>query len=193
MAEGNHGAALHLLERLSEFASDMGLTQYLIETLALQALTLQTQGASDQAQEVLGKCLALAQPEGFVRTFVDEGRPMAELLQRVKDEVGRARPERSEGMKKYMDELLIAFAGEGNIKVGIQPSPFIPQPLVEPLTAREIELLRLVAAGLSNQEIAEKLVIAIGTVKAHTASIYGKLEVRSRTQAVARARDLGLL
>jgi len=65
--------------------------------------------------------------------------------------------------------------------------------LVEPLTAREIELLRLVAAGLSNQEIAEKLVIAVGTVKAHTASIYGKLDVRSRTQAVARARELGLL
>jgi len=197
-AEGKNGATLHLLDRLSEFTAGSGLTQYLIEVLALQALTLQAQGASDQAEEVLEKCLALAQPEGFVRVFVDEGPPMAKLLQRMKDEGGRARPERSEGMKEYLDRLLAAFSDETKderprTKADAQSVVVRPSALVEPLTAREIELLRLVAAGLSNQEIAEKLVIAVGTVKAHTASIYSKLEVRSRTQAVARARELGLL
>jgi len=189
MVEGNHGAALHLLERLSEFASDMGLNQYLIEIMALQALILQAQGASDQAQEVLGKSLALAQPEGFVRAFVDEGPPMALLL--------RQAALRGIG-SDYIDRLLVAFAGETKderpkAKADAQSFVVRSSALVEPLTAREIELLRLVAAGLSNQEIAEKLVIAVGTVKAHTASIYGKLDVRSRTQAVARARELGLL
>jgi LuxR family maltose regulon positive regulatory protein len=189
MAEGNNGAALHLLERLSEFAAAAGLTQYLIEILALQALTLQAQGDSDQAQEVLGKSLALAQPEGFVRAFVDEGPPMALLLRQA-----ALRGIASD----YLDRLLAAFADETKderpkTKADSQSFVVRPSALVEALTAREIELLRLVAAGLSNQEIAEKLVIAVGTVKAHTASIYGKLDVRSRTQAVARARELGLL
>jgi LuxR family maltose regulon positive regulatory protein len=92
-------------------------------------------------------------------------------------------------MTDYVSKLLVVFEEKGHIN----PSSFTLHPLLEPLSERELELLRLIADGLSNQEIAQKLIIALGTVKAHTASIYGKLDVHSRTQAVARARELKLL
>jgi LuxR family maltose regulon positive regulatory protein len=120
----------------------------------------------------------LAEPEGYVRTFADLGLPLARLLQKA----------RSRGVRpEYIETLLAAFGGQAAEDSGEQPS------LPEPLTEREAEVLRLVAAGLTNREIAEQLVISAETVKKHSGNIYSKLGVGNRIQAVARARELGVL
>jgi LuxR family maltose regulon positive regulatory protein len=126
----------------------------------------------------------LAQPEGYVRLFVDEGEPMRLLLQRRKAEGGR--------MNEYAGKLLAAF-GQQNIAADLHPSAFIPQPLIEPLSERELEVLRLVAQGLTNNEISQRLVLALSTVKGHNLRIFGKLQAQNRSEAVRRARELGLL
>ncbi|MCB0014253.1 MAG: hypothetical protein KDE34_20210 [Anaerolineales bacterium] len=139
-----------------------------------------------QAAATLAQALALAEPEGFVRLFVDEGPPVAELLNRV-----NASPE---GRRRttYIRKLLAAFPHHPAEAVA-SPSVSTPQPLIEPLSERELEVLRLIAAGKSNKEIARLLVIAPGTVKKHLNNIYGKLGVHSRTQALVRANALELL
>jgi ATP/maltotriose-dependent transcriptional regulator MalT len=135
-------------------------------------------GNMPRALTVLARALTLGQSEGYVRVFLDEGAPMAKLLRHAG----------SHGVSpKYVAGLLSQFDRE----IGITPGAH--QPLIEPLTVRELEVLRLLADGLSNGEIARQLVVALGTVKTHTASLYRKLDVISRTQAVARARELGLL
>ena len=120
----------------------------------------------------------LGQSEGYARVFLDEGAPMAKLLR----EAG------THGLvPKYVASLLSQFDREPGIPSASQ------QPLIEPLTDRELQVLRLMVDGLSNQEIANQLVVALGTVKTHSASMYRKLNVASRSQAAARARELGLL
>ena len=179
-AQVKPGAAILLIDSLLQVAEAAGQTGNVIELLALKALALQAQGQPAQAMTTLERALTLAEPEGYLRIFVDEGEPMKRLLQKVRAEDGRTRD--------YVDKLLSAF-GERVF----HPSSLGPQPLVEPLSEREIEVLRLIADGFSNAEIAERLVIAQGTVKRHINNIYGKLGVQSRTQAVAKAREIGLL
>ncbi len=133
----------------------------------------------------LERALTMAEPEGHVRTFVDEGEAMAALLRRAA----------SRGVAPaYVSKLLDALDAEAPMRQGPTgpPSP-VAQPLEEPLSERELEVLRLVAAGLSNRDIAQELVLATGTVRKHINNIFGKLNVRSRTQAAAQARELGLL
>jgi LuxR family maltose regulon positive regulatory protein len=174
IAQGKLDEAQGLLARLLEVAETSGAIMVVIWILALQASALQAQGEVDQALAVLERALTLAEPEGYVRTFIDEGAPLAALL----------RTAASRGVAPdYVGQLLAAF-GEAAL-----PSPF----LIEPLSERELEVLRLLAAGLSNREIATELFLAVGTVKKHTSNIYGKLSVHKRTQAVARARELGLV
>jgi len=159
-------------------ADKTGRTGKAIEILALCALAFQIQGDVDQALSALERALVLGEPGGYVRTFLDEGEPMARLL----------RLALSRGIApNYVARLLGAFGQEA------EPSSPATQSLVEPLTEREVELLRLLVAGLSNAEIAEKLVIAVSTVKSHVNHIYGKLGVGSRTQAVIKAQELHLL
>ena len=134
----------------------------------------------EKAVHLLGDALALAEPGGFIRLFVDEGLPMAHLLSEAAA-LGI--------MPDYIAKLLAAFEAEEH-RSGISPPP---QPLVEPLSPRELEVLGLIAQGLSNREISERLFLALPTVKGHNRRIYGKLHVRRRTEAVARARELGLL
>jgi LuxR family maltose regulon positive regulatory protein len=168
-------ASLAQLQAAAETDERMGS---LIEILALRALAFRSQGDADQALSTLERALSLAEPEGYVRTFVDEGEPMAGLLRRAL----------VQGMTPgYASRLLAAF-GES-----AQPASPGALALVEPLTGREVQVLRLVAAGLSNQEIAQELVVAVSTVKSHINHIYGKLDVKNRTQATARAQTLGLL
>lgn len=140
----------------------------------------------------IGEALALAEAEGYVRVFVDEGAPMAGLLRDVgKDIVSPA----------YLDRLSRAFAGSFAPVVAVRAgesahdtgSASHSTRLAEPLSPREREVLRLIAAGCSNDEIARTFVVAISTVKTHVNNVFGKLGVWSRTQAVARARDLNLL
>jgi LuxR family maltose regulon positive regulatory protein len=158
----------------------------LIEILVLQALALEAQDEIPSALTPLTRALALAKPEGYVRIFVDEGIPMARLLSKTAD---------NGIMPDYVSRLLAAYTTEAQKseeRSTISPAPPV-QPLIEALSKRELEVLRLVAQGLTNLEIGERLFVALDTVKGHNRKIFGKLQVRRRTEAVARARDLGLL
>ncbi|NTU78381.1 MAG: LuxR family transcriptional regulator [Chloroflexales bacterium] len=181
LAQGDPSAALALLAPFCRQMEDRGWADERLRAIVLQALALNLKGDNDTALHVLAEALALAEPEGFIRTFVDEGPPMAELLGRMRVEGGR--------MQEYLHTLLAAFGHEHER----QHSALSPQPLPEPLSQRELEVLQLIAQGLSNQEIAARLFLALDTVKGHTRRIYDKLQAQRRTEAVARARDLGLL
>jgi LuxR family maltose regulon positive regulatory protein len=181
---------LDLLARLlraAESARWMGKT---IEILALEAMALRAQGNTDQALTALERALELAEPEGYVRLFVDEGPPMADLL--LEAAPGSIAAD-------YASKLIAAFGDATTderqaTKIGDLSSIHrSSSALVEPLSARELEVLQLIAEGLTNQAIATSLFLALGTVKVHTRNIYGKLGVNSRTQAVAKARALGIL
>jgi LuxR family maltose regulon positive regulatory protein len=176
--------ASRLLPRLLEAAEAGGRTSKSIEILVLQALAFQARGNTTQAMTALEQALALAEPGGFVSIFVDEGPPMARLLYEAL----------SRGIASdYVQRLLAAFP----VADPEEPAPSSTQApeseIVEPLSKRELEVLQLIAEGLTNQEVASRLFLSLNTVKAHSRNIYGKLGVRSRTQAVARARALGVL
>ncbi|NJO81596.1 MAG: helix-turn-helix transcriptional regulator [Blastochloris sp.] len=174
-------AACSLLARLFEAAETAGRIGSMIEILLLQSLICEVRGDIPQACITLEHALILAQPAGYLRLFVDEGPPLMRLLGRMRDA--------GSGMQAYVSTLLNAFGSQAVV----HPASDIPPPLPEPLTTREIEILHLIAAGLSNQEIAVRLHLSPQTVKVHTRNIYGKLGVSSRTQAVARGRALGML
>jgi LuxR family maltose regulon positive regulatory protein len=190
IAQGRLGEAARLLQRLFEAAEAGERISKLIEILMLQALTSQAKGNTIQALNLLERALTLAEPGGFVRIFVDEEGPMAELLCAAA----------SRGMMPhYVAALLAAFdvhgqpgPGQGEVKTHLPPAARA-QPLVEPLSQRELQVLQLIAQGLSNREIGERLFLALSTVKGHNRNIYGKLQVQRRTEAVARARELDLL
>ena len=133
--------------------------------------------------QLLADALALAEPGGFIRIFVDEGPPMAHLLSAAA----------AHGMiPDYTRKLLAVFKAEEQKSEGTSSQP-PAQPLIEPLSQRELEVLHLMAQGHSNQEISERLFLALDTVKGHNRKIFGKLQVQRRTEAIARARELGLL
>lgn len=183
LAQENPSAALEVLERWQARARRKGWRDEQLQALALQAVALDANGETDRALQTLRDALTLAEPGGFVRLFVDEGLPMARLLRRVT----------AQGlMQDYVRKLLAAFESEP-IKPRAKSFPSSAQPLVEPLSPREVQVLRLIAQGLSNQEIGKQLFLALDTVKGHNRRIYGKLRVASRTEAIARARELGLL
>lgn len=186
VARAEQGEALRLLADLREAAQATGRTGREIEILALEALALQAKGKKERAVSTLAQALALAEPEGYVRTFVDEGLPMAELLSEVLEAQQRDRLT-PEVPAYYPRKLLAALDRDasGAATLGAE--------LPEPLSEREREVLTLVAAGKTNQEIAEDLFVALSTVKTHIKNIYGKLDARNRTQALARARELRLL
>jgi LuxR family transcriptional regulator, maltose regulon positive regulatory protein len=177
-------SALPLLDRLLRAAEASGRVGSVIEAYILRALALHVRGDRTKALTALDRALNLAEPEGYIRIFVDEGPPMADLL----------REAHAHGiMPEYVARLLSAFPGDR--QPTLQPSSSVRRPLslVEPLTEREQEVLRLIAAGRSNAEIAQTLVVAVSTIKTHINRIFGKLGATSRTQAVARARELHLL
>jgi LuxR family maltose regulon positive regulatory protein len=183
IAQGRRDEALKLLQRLLESAQACGRTSRAIEILILQALALQAENDTDQAITSLERALTFAEPGGFIRIFVDEGPPMAHLLYEAL----------ARGIAPdYVHRLLAAFPS-------IEPEKAAPSTknlqsdLIEPLSEREIQVLELIAEGLTNQEIASRLFLSQHTIKAHTRNIYGKLDVHSRTEAVARCRALGIL
>jgi LuxR family maltose regulon positive regulatory protein len=183
VAQQKWDEVLPLLDRMAGEAEAGGRFGRLIEILALQAVTQQAQGDTVGASTALETALAMGEPEGYVRVFVEQGAPMAGSLQRA-----AARGIAAD----YVSRLLAAFKAEG-MDSALTSSPSSAPPLVEPLTARELEVLHLLGEGCSNREIAEALVITLNGVKKHTSNIYGKLGVHSRTQAVVRAQELGLL
>jgi len=150
-----------------------------IDILIVQALAHQALGEAAKARAAMAQALALAEPEGYLRLFGAEGKPMADLLASL--DPG--------SLGKYIDRIRAA---------GAQPNAMPPaagsaQPAIDALSERELEVLRLLALGLSNQEIAQKLFVAVNTVKGHNLRIFAKLQAKSRSGAVARARELGFL
>jgi LuxR family maltose regulon positive regulatory protein len=170
--------ALDQIGSLLQPAQAQGRTVITIEARALQALAYSRRGDMASAMRSLERALRLAEPEGYLRLFADLGAPMARLLQEARSR---------EVMPDYVDRLLASFSSDLTLPASTRGA------LPEPLTDREGEILQLLAAGLTNREIAEELVISPETVKKHTGNIYGKLGVRSRTEAAARARELELL
>jgi LuxR family maltose regulon positive regulatory protein len=189
--------ALQLLARLLSAAEAGGRMGRVIEILMLQALALQTRGLSVAALTALDRAICLAEPEGYIRIFVDEGEPMRKALQNWRVETGRQKDltKAQTRLLAYADKLLKAFTTESpQLPIaGENSSLLVHSPgFVESLTARELEVLHLIAEGLSNLAIAQKLFLSTGTVKVHLKHIYGKLDVNTRTQAVARLRELNL-
>jgi LuxR family maltose regulon positive regulatory protein len=177
--DGAHDA-LRLLERLSDAAEAGGRIGSMIEILSLQALAHDALGDRRSALPLLERGVSLAEPEGYVQVFVDGGPPMVRLLLEL-----AAAGSAPDSARK----LLTAFSPV--------PSEGAPHGEArregELLSAREIEVLQDIAGGLTNREIADRLYLSVFTVKAHARSIYDKLDAHSRTQAAARARELGIL
>jgi LuxR family maltose regulon positive regulatory protein len=177
------------LARLLQLAEAQGRTGSVVEILMLQALGLHASSEVHQAIERLERSLALAEPEGYIRLFVDEGAPMAHLLGQM-----RRAPGDQPGSTRYPEHLLAELHKAENASDSPVAVPGSGMDLlVEPLSEREQEVLRLIVAGCSNREIAERLVIAVSTVKWYVNAIYGKLQVESRTKAIARARELNIV
>jgi LuxR family maltose regulon positive regulatory protein len=175
LAQGRVADARRWLARLEGFVRERGMYRWLITVHILQALTADRSGDRASAVEILSRAVEIAAPERFCRAFLDEDRRVIALLPDVR-------------------EVAPAFVAQLLDHAGALESDVVsPQPLIEPLSSRELEVLRLIAAGLANREIADELVIATGTVKRHINHIYGKLGVGSRTQAIAKARELRLL
>ena len=202
--QGRLPEARQLLARLllpAELAGRMGRV---IEILALQVTVNLAQGEDSDALASLERALTLAEPEGYIRTFVDEGEPMRDAISNWRLEISRRRDliEVQTRLMAYADKLLKAFSDGANqlALIAKHPlgtnhpvnAPFPQSSLVAPLSARELEVLHLIAEGLSNDAIARKLFLATSTVKVHLKHIYGKLDVNSRTQAIARLHELHL-
>jgi LuxR family maltose regulon positive regulatory protein len=187
MAENKLNEASGLLTHLEETARSAGRMGRAIEILLLEALARQERGDSEQALLALTKCLSLAEPEGYVRVFLDEGQRMQKLLAQWLAHASDS------PLRDYATHLLSQFDAEAYAGTAGREKAPPSGDLVEPLSQRELEVLHLMALGRTNQEIAGQLIVAPGTVKAHAASIYRKLEVGNRTEAVARARQLSIL
>jgi LuxR family maltose regulon positive regulatory protein len=202
LARGEADRVPALYDRVCATAEPGGRLARVIEVSMIHALALQALGAPQAAVAALERSLALGGPEGYVRLFIDEGEAIEDLLKviRLKVEGGV--------LRTSVDHLLAALAAEkpgqdslpgANKSIptfkpsNLQPYSKHPPTLIEPLSERELEVLRLVGAGYSNGEIAAQLFLSLNTVKKHTSNIFGKLGVDSRTQAAAVARQLGLL
>jgi LuxR family maltose regulon positive regulatory protein len=183
LAQGDTSSALEILQRFRLQAEENSWADERLKALVLQAIAYHAHGERDKALQHLGEALRLAEPHGFIRTFVDEGQPMAHLLSEAAQQGI---------MPDYVSKLLAAFEAEKQKDVN-QSNLSAAQPLIEPLSSRELEVLRLIAEGLSNDEIGKRLFLALDTVKGHNRRIYDKLQVQRRTEAIARARELGLL
>jgi LuxR family maltose regulon positive regulatory protein len=188
LAQGDTSKALAVLEPLRQHMEAKSWQDERLKVMVLQAVALRAHGEEDQAARMLRETLTLAEPDGFIRIFVDEGEPMRLLMLGCRSWIeGQAR----EGHKpiEYVDRLLTAFA-RPVLQSEINNPGFA---IVDPLSQRELEILKLIAQGLSNREIGARLFLALDTVKGHNRRIFAKLQVQRRTEAIACARELGLL
>lgn len=187
LAQGRLAEAEGILDATLRTAEAAGRAETVIEALALSACLFSKQGDDARAGRALARALAMAEPGGYMRTFVDRGAALAELLAQV------ARGRAGESFAAYARRLLALIPGTNSTPEAGRLAAAIAEPLVEPLTPRELEILGLLARGAANQEIATQLCLTVGTVKGHINHILGKLAVRNRTEAALRARELGLV
>jgi LuxR family maltose regulon positive regulatory protein len=180
LARNKPEACLKIVRQLQKHADQLGRTGVVLETLVIQCLAFSAKGDREKALQSLEQALSLAEPEDYLRIFLDEGPAMAQLLYQTAER----------GIhREYVGRILPVFPPNGKRHY---PADSKDQ-LIEPLSQREMEVLQLLAGGSSNKEVARRLFISLPTVKWHTSNIYGKLSVQNRTQAVARARSLGLI
>jgi LuxR family maltose regulon positive regulatory protein len=186
LAQEDPSAALALLDPVRRQTATTGWPDERLKVLVVKALALHAHGEMDKAVQLMDEALALAQPGGFVRVFVDEGAPMARLL---------AEAAAHTMLPDYAGRVLAVCETEQprSDDRAHRPPARAAQPLSGLLSQREIDVLRLMTEGLSNREISERLFLALSTVKGHNQTIFSKLQVQRRTEAVARARDLGLV
>lgn len=191
IAQGNPSAALAIIVPHRHKMKEKRLDDQLLVTIVLQALALYAQGENESARQALKESLTLAEPGGFIRLFVDAGEPMRLMLQDLKTWMVQHPDEQGQSLMAYVEKILAAFASPPEA----QSSKLINQQsdLIEPLSPRELEVLQLISKGLSNQEIGKRLFLALDTVKGHNRRIFEKLQVNRRTEAIARARELGLI
>jgi LuxR family maltose regulon positive regulatory protein len=187
LAQENIEAAHQLLNGMLPLMEEAGRMSRIIEILALHALAYQAQGNLAQALAILEKSLTLAAPEQFVRIYVDEGRPMAQLLRQALNQTA---------VPDNVSALLKAFAAAvlpAEVRAPPTPTTSPAKFPIEPLSERELDVLHLLPSDLSSREIADELVISVHTARSHIKNIYSKLNVNSREAAVAQARALKLL
>lgn len=184
-ARGRHSEALRKLETLQLALEEAGQQGRLLEVLTLQALSFWALSRREQALITLARALALAEPEGYLRTFLDEGVALADPLTALLEARQRPHFRGASVSARYLARLLLGLPQAA--------TPPVNARLPEPLSERELEVLALIAAGKSNKEIARSLYVSTSTVKTHINNFYRKLSVRSRTQALARAREMSLL
>lgn len=184
LAQNNASRALQILDPFIQKAKETGLPNELLKGLVLQAVVHQALKQQDVALKVLDESLALAKRGGFVRIFVDEGSSMAQLLQIA----------HSRGLRQdYVSQLISAFAVPVAEQAAVSQTITPESQGIDSLSHREVEVLQLIANGLTNQDIADQLYLSLHTVKVHARNIYSKLAVKNRTQAVAQAKALGIL
>jgi LuxR family maltose regulon positive regulatory protein len=184
LAQGDPTAALAVLEPYRRRMAEKAWADQELMALVLLAVAFDAHGERAKAAQRLDEALAVAEPHGFIRIFVDEGVPMARLL---REALARGvRP-------SYVRQLLAVFPFDDAGRAASPATRVAGSRLAEPLSGRELEVLALIARGLTNQEIALRLYLSLHTVKAHARNIYAKLGVSSRTQAIARGRALGYL
>jgi LuxR family maltose regulon positive regulatory protein len=190
MQQGQYQETHRLLERHIHAAEAKKHIRSVVRLMALQALNFQATGEDEQGISTLLSVLAQAEPEGYIRTFADEGEPMLALLLKARTRLQKARDANQPAVSLAYIQRLLAALG-----LPMEPAPEddADDAMMQLLSEREIEVMRLIASGRSNQEICEQLVIAASTLKTHINHIYSKLAVRSRTQAIVQARALNLL
>jgi LuxR family maltose regulon positive regulatory protein len=191
LAQGDPSAALALLSPLRQQMEAKDWQDERLKVMVLQAVALHAHGEKEKAIQLLGEALALAESGGFIRIFVDEGEPMRMTISDFRLLIEKQLRGQDHKLLGYVDKLLAAFA-----QPAAMPQSKIQNPkskMREPLSQRESEVLQLIAQGLSNHEIGERLFLALDTVKGHNRNIFSKLQVQRRTEAIACARELGLL
>jgi LuxR family maltose regulon positive regulatory protein len=191
LAQGHTTEVERILIPQKHLAESGGRTSRMLEIMILQSIALKQKGQPEEAIRTLSQVLSLSRPEGFQRVFLDHGLPIYDLLAQISSQDPKAAKQEtgiSQFTQDYARDLIDAFHREGKI-----PTEKGDQGLIDPLTDRELEVLQLLAEGLSNKAIAERLVVAPSTIKQHLKNIYGKLDVHNRTQAVARVQELDLI
>jgi len=180
--------AKRMLDRLMLANAAIGHIDTTVRILILQSLSQVVNRNLDSAIDLLEQAIILAEPAGTIQPFVDEGPLLFNLLTRVLERDIRSGILHSEIIGRHTRKLMTAFA-----QINAQPAAVEPEKLIEPLTEREIEIVKLIAAGLSNQEIAERMILATSTIKWYIIHLYAKLATHNRTSAVARARELKII
>jgi LuxR family maltose regulon positive regulatory protein len=187
LAAGRIDEATHLIAAAREMARASDLRRRLIELDVLEAAVLAQTGKQSEALAPLGRALESGEPDDYLRVFLDDGDALLPVLRALR----RNRPADAAWSMEYLDRIMREI--DDTVP---EPSPSDRQPasdLVDPLTQREIEVLGLLAEGLTNRQVAERLFLSVGTIKRHTHNIYGKLGVNSRTQAIILGQELRLL